>query len=58
MKLNTKKRRTVNRRKPHTAVFSSKPQEQPEGKDFGPGNLQLLDEEATQERLRGESEAI
>lgn len=41
-----------------TAVFSSEPQKEPEGKDFGPGHLQFLDEQAQQERLGGESEAI
>lgn len=41
-----------------TSVFSSEPQKQPEWKDFGPGHLQFLDEQAQQERLGGESEAI
>lgn len=42
----------------HTVVFSSEPQKEPDWKDFSPGHLQLLDEQAEQERLGGQSEAI
>lgn len=42
----------------HTVVFSSEPQKEPDWKDFSPGHLQFLDEQAEQERLGGQSEAI
>lgn len=41
-----------------TAVFKAEPQKEPERKDFGPGHLQFLDEQAEQERLGGESQAV
>lgn len=42
----------------HTVVFSSEPKKEPDWKDFSPGHLQFLDEQAEQERLGGQSEAI
>lgn len=41
-----------------TVVFSSEPQKEPDWKDFSPGHLQFLDEQAEQEGLGGQSEAI
>lgn len=35
----------------HTVVFSSKTQKQSQWKDFGPGHLQFLNEQAKQEWL-------
>lgn len=41
-----------------TVVFGSKPQKEPEWEHFGPGHLQFLDEQAKQERLTGQREAL
>lgn len=44
--------------KPRTVVLSAEPQQQPQREDLGPGDLQLVDEEAEQEGPGGEREAV
>lgn len=50
--------RLPSRRRSLTVVFGAKPQEEPEGEHLGPGHLQFLDEQAKQEGLTGEREAL